>query len=197
MPITSLMLGFGLASQLTVNASTRMLLAPFENQLKDQSHSISLAPLDQIQSHLLQNRLLQNQGPLKLIDHRQTQAVLEQLKLEPNALTDPQVVQRVGQMLNTRYILTGTIQSGKIHTSATTTRQRTAYSWATVEVSTRLIDSQTGELHFASTASGQSKRYPNWQGSTYTSLIVEAVNRASEQLAQKLAAQAAQLGATP
>lgn len=192
MAITSLMLGFGLASQLTVSPSTRMVFIPFENQLKDQSQSIAMAPLDTIQSHLLQNP-----APLKLIDHRQTQPVLEQFKLEPDALTDPQVVQRIGKALDARYVLTGTVRSGKIHTSATTTRQRTAYSWATAEVSARVIDSQTGELHFVSTATGQSERYPNWQGSTYTSLIVEAVNRASEQLAKKLATQTLHTGGTP
>ncbi len=192
MAITSLILGLGLASQLSVSPSPRMLFIPFENQLKDQSQSISLAPLDPIQSHLLQTP-----APLQLIDHRQIQPVLEQLKLEPDALKDPQVAQRIGKVLNARYVLTGTVRSGKIHTSATTTRQRTAYSWATTEVSARLIDSQTGELHFASTVTGQSERYPNWQGSTYTSLIVEAVHQASEQLAQKLAAQAIHTGGTP
>lgn len=192
MAITSLMLGFGLASQLSVSPSPRMMFIPFENQLKDQTQSISLAPLDTIQSHLLQTS-----AALQLIDHRQTQAVLEQLKGEPDALKDPQVVQHIGKVLNARYVLTGTVRSGKIHTSATTTRQRTAYSWATIEVSAQLIDSQTGALHFSSTATGQSERYPNWQGSTYTSLIVEAVHRASEQLAQKLAAQTIHAGGTP
>lgn len=83
-------------------------------------------------------------------------------------------------------MLTGVISSGKIHTSGTTNLQPIDYTWATVQVTATLTHIETGEVLYTGKAEGTSSRYPSWQGATFTSIIVEAVEQASQRLAADL-----------
>ncbi|MEZ0372839.1 MAG: CsgG/HfaB family protein [Candidatus Sericytochromatia bacterium] len=161
-----------------------LILVPFENHLKNQDPAISDMALDTLQISLLkpENKLF------RLIGRKHVKAILAELAFSENALSDPQKALKLGKLLSADLMLTGTVSAGKIHTSEVTNLQPIEYTWATAEVSTTLIRIETGEVLFASKASGISARYPTWQGDTYTSIILEAVEQASSQLVGELIA---------
>jgi len=165
-----------------LHAPQRLLLIPFENRLKDQSAAISEMASDTLQVQLMrpQNRWFQ------LVDRRQIRAQLAELTFSESALSDPQNALKLGKILSANLMLGGTIASGKIHTSEVTNIQPTKYTWATVQVNATLMRTETGEILYSGKAQGQSAPYPTWQGSTYTSLIVEAVEQATLSLAEEL-----------
>lgn len=180
-------LSLGTAAQaatpaVTPAAPSRLMLVPFENHLKDQDTAIGTASLDSFQNALLQP----NNRFFKLIDRRQIQAVIAELAFSESALSDPRNALKLGKQLSANLMLSGSVSAGKIHTSAVTTRQPTEYTWATVQVNATLTQVETGEVLFSQTVQGQSERYPSWQGSTYTSIILDAVRQASDRLAQDL-----------
>ncbi len=160
----------------------RLMLVPVENRLKDQSSAISEAALEGLQRHLLNAQT----RPFQLLGRRYVQAQLKELAFSESALSDPETSLTLGRILSANQMLSGVVASGQIHTSGTTNLQPIDYTWASVKLSATLIDIETGEVLYSGTASGISERRPNWQGSSFTSLIVEAVEQAVPQLAADL-----------
>jgi hypothetical protein len=160
---------------------SRLLILPFENRLKDQSPAIGETALDTLQTDFFQAK-----RPFQLIARRQMKLQLAELAFAESALSDPQKALQLGQLLSANLMLSGTIALGKIHTSEVTNIQPIKYTWATVQVSATLMHMETGEVLYSGKAEGRSSRYPTWQGSTYTSIISEAVAQASRQLATDL-----------
>lgn len=162
--------------------SARLMLLPFENHLKDQTPSIGETVQDTFQISLLRPEA----AIFQLISRRHVQAQLKELAFSESALSDPANSLRLGKLLSATQMLTGVISSGKIHTSGTTNLQPIDYTWATVQVTATLTHIETGEVLYTGKAEGTSSRYPSWQGATFTSIIVEAVEQASQRLAADL-----------
>ncbi|PKL77605.1 MAG: hypothetical protein CVV27_04990 [Candidatus Melainabacteria bacterium HGW-Melainabacteria-1] len=162
----------------------RLILVPFENRLKDQDNAIGDTALDTLQMRLLkpENRYY------RLIGRKHVKAILAELAFSESALSDPKNALKLGQLLSAKLMLTGMVSAGKIHTSEVTNLQPIEYTWATVQVSATLLNIETGEVLFASKALGSSQRFPTWQGDTYTSIILEAVEAASATLSDELIA---------
>lgn len=169
----------------------RLMLIPFENHLKDQDASISNMAVDTLQNSLLkpENRLF------RLIDRRQVKAMLTELAFSESALSDQTKALKLGKLLSANLMLTGSIAAGKIHTSEVTNLHPTEYTWATVQVSVTLTQVETGEILFSSKAEGTSEKYPTWTGETFTSIILDAVEAASTDLAGQLNASKQQISA--
>lgn len=169
----------------------RLMLIPFENHLKDQDVSISNMAVDTLQNSLLkpENRLF------RLIDRRQVKAMLTELAFSESALSDQTKALKLGKLLSANLMLTGSISAGKIHTSEVTNLHPTEYTWATVQVSVTLTQVETGEILFSSKAEGISEKFPTWTGETFTSIILDAVEAASTDLAGQLSASKNQIAA--
>lgn len=167
-----------------LDAAHRLILLPFESQLKNQDPAIGESAADTLQLSLLkpENRRF------RVISRKHVKSILAELTFSESALSDPKKALKLGQLLSANLMLTGTVTGGKIHTSEVTNKQQVEYTWATVQVNTTLIDIETGEVLFAGKSEGSSARYPTWQGDTYTSIIVEAVQAASNRLASELIA---------
>lgn len=162
--------------------ANRLMLLPFENHLKNKDPAIGEAALDAFQGALLNSR----SKPFRVIDRKKVRSMLTELAFSESALTDPTKALKMGKMLSANYILSGNIAAGKIHTSEVSDQQPTEYTWVTVTVSASLTHIETGEILFSAKTQKKSAQYPDWKGETYTSLLIEAVENASIELAQKL-----------
>lgn len=171
---------------LSASPLPRLLVLPFDNRLKDRSAAIAESAVDILHFELLRG----SDTALSLIDRRQIAAQLAELALAENALSDPRKALQLGKIMSAGLMLSGSVSSGKIHTSAVTNLAPTKYTWATVELRATLTETETGQVRYVGRASGSSQRYPSWQGNSYTSIICDAVENAAEQLARELRQQA-------
>ncbi|MGE3727991.1 MAG: CsgG/HfaB family protein [Candidatus Sericytochromatia bacterium] len=162
--------------------ANRLMMLPFENHLKNKDPAIGEAALDTFQAALINA----SQKPFRVIDRKQIKSMLAELAFSESALSDPSKALKMGQMLSANYMLSGAIAAGKIHTSEVTDVEPTEFTWVSVTVNTTLTHVETGEVLFSAKTTAESKRYPDWKGETYTSILIEATEKAVTQLAQKL-----------
>lgn len=156
----------------------RVAVLNFQNNLSDNHHSINEAAALAFQDTILES------GFFRVVDRERIQDVLKELGFAQTAYVDPNKALQIGKMVSAQYLITGKMLSGTVRTSGTDWKNRQVRTFAEVTVSVTIIKVETSDIVFSRKADGQSSPQTGWSSSSYTPLLVEASEKATQQIAK-------------